>query len=173
MKKLRPALLLLLVLTTVALPAGPASAAELTRAQFRKFLGRYEGAVSGIAGNATLGTKPVGPFATRFTVTTRRSELLPPMISDLYTAVRHRIVWAAPTGTPRRAVLVGLYRGTFLNQAGVPIQVAGSRRLVLRDRGASFSKRRYVSGLTDTLAENFAATGRTSAAQNLRGSFRK
>jgi hypothetical protein len=163
--------LALVVLSTSA--AVPVEAAELTSSQFRKFRGRYLGEVSGIAGNASLGSAPVGPFLTSLTVSGKRTELLVPMISGLYTAGRHRIVWRKPTGTSKRALLVGVYSGSFTNSVGNTVKVSGSRRLTLRDRGRSFTKRRYVARFADNLTESFDVTGATSAAQDIKGTLLK
>lgn len=163
---LTTAVVLLLAAGTVA------EAATLSRAQFRKFHGRYEGNVNGIAGNATLGSSRVS-FRSRIIVNSRRSERLLPIIGDLFDAPRHRIVWRQPMGNARRATRVGIYRGTFINSVGVPIRVSGTRRLVLRDRGPAFRQLRFATSFSDSLTESFEATGRVSASQNLNGLLRK
>lgn len=146
-------------------------AAPVTRAQFRKFRGRYTGEVSGIAGN-TGGTAAVGPFSAVIVVSTRRSEMLTPLIGTPFVSQRHRIVWRQPTGTAKRVILKGIYRGTFLNPYGVQMTVTGTRRVVLNDRGRTAAKR-YAASLSDDLRETFTVTGSTSAGSILKGRFLK
>lgn len=153
------------------LAASSASAATLTPGQFRKFQGRYVGAVAGIAGN-TAGSGSVGPFAATITVTNKTSETLPPLLSGLYAAPRHKIVWRKPVGTTRRAVLTGVYVGTFTNAFGTRYTARGTRRIVLVDRGAGMAKR-YAASLSDDLKEVFALTGATAAAGDLSGRLLK
>ncbi len=160
------AVVLLLIAGTVV------DAATLNRRQFRKFHGRYVGNVSGIAGNASLRSEPVAGRA-RIIVTSRRSELLVPLLPIFFERPRHRILWRQPVGNARRATLVGLYRGNYTNPAGVPMRVSGTRRLVLRDRGPAFRQLRFATGFSDNLTESFAVTGQTSASQNLNGLLRK
>lgn len=148
-----------------------AVAAPITNAQFRAFRGRYTGEVSGIAGNLT-GSQAVGPFASTIVVRSKRSEMLTPLISNLYSQNAHKIVWRKPAGTRKRAVLTGVYRGTFYDSYGAQYMVQGTRRLVLTQRTVKGSKRR-VAQLSDDLRETFVASGNPLAAQDLTGRLRR
>jgi|LakMenEpi03Aug12_release.lakeMendotaPanAssembly.Ray.scaffolds.fasta_scaffold315795_2 hypothetical protein len=161
----------LLLVLAVLIGTADGTAATLTPSQFRKFRGRYTGSVSGIAGN-TGGSGAVGPFATSITVSSKSTEILTPMLSGLYFAPRHKIVWRKPTGTSRRAVLVGTYVGTFTNDVGVQYSAQGTRKITLIDRGSSVAKR-YAASLTDDLKEVFPATGATAAAARIAGTLVK
>lgn len=143
---------------------GDLAAANLTPSQFRKFTGRYRGTVSGIAGNSNLGSTQVS-FETAIRVTGRRVESLVPLISNLHAAPTHRIVWRKPTGTTRRAKLVGVYTGTF-NNGLVSGPVSGTRTLFFTDRGAT-KVARYTVGFKDSLREV------SYSGQNLSGGLRK
>lgn len=153
------------------LAVGEAFAAPLTAAQFRPFRGRYTGEVSGIAGNPT-GSTAVGPFTASVVVRSKRREQLSPLIDNLYHERSHQIVWRKPNGTPRRAVLVGIYRGTFHDSSGAQYQVQGTRRLVLTRRTAK-GARRQVARLSDNLKEVLLVSGNPLAAQDLAGRLRK
>jgi pectate lyase len=162
----------LLLLTLVALLGGlHATAGTLTPSQFRKFQGRYTGSAAGVAGN-TGGSGQVGPFATAITVSNKSSEMLAPLLSGLYVAPTHKIVWRKPTGTARRAVLIGVYVGTFTNGFGTQYTARGTRKLVLIDRGSGMTKR-YAATLTDDLKEVFTVSGGTAAAAQLAGTLLK
>jgi len=162
----------LLALALVAfLGVGSALSAPLSPSQFRKFQGRYLGSVAGIAGNAS-GSGSAGPFAASITVTNKSSELLNPLLAGLYYAPKHKIVWRKPTGTAKRAVLIGVYVGTFTNEFGTQYTARGMRKIILRDRGAGLP-RRYVANLTDDLKEVFATTGATAAAGDFLGTLVK
>lgn len=161
----------LLLLLFALLGIANATAATLTPSQFRRFQGRYAGSISGIAGN-TGGSGVVGPFATSITVSGKSTETLTPMISGLYFAPGHKIVWRKPTGTTRRAVLVGVYVGTFTNGFGTQYSARGTRKITLIDRGSGVAKR-YAAGLTDDLKEVFTITGATAAAARLTGTLLK
>ncbi len=144
----------LLFTAVSALGLSPISAAELTPAQFRKFLGRYVGEVSGVAGNAVANPGVPVRFTSTIRVTAKSSELLAPLIKDLHALPTHRILWRKPTGTSRRAVRVGVYVGNYVSSDGRFFgPVTGTRRLVFTDRGPRF-KKRYVARLTDTLKED-------------------
>ncbi len=148
-----------------------AMAARLTNAQFRPFRGSYTGAVSGIAGNPT-GSMAVGPFTSTIVVKSKRSETLTPLISNLYSQRSHKIAWRKPTGTPRRAVLTGVYRGTFYDVYGAQYLVQGTRRLVLTRRTVQGTRRQAVR-LSDNLKEVFVVSGNTFAGQDLTGRLRR
>lgn len=143
---------------------GDLAAANLTPAQFRKYTGRYRGTVTGIAGNSNLGSTQV-TFETSIRVTGRRSESLVPLISNLHAAPTHRIVWRKPTGTGRRAKLVGVYTGTF-SKGLVSGPVSGTRTLSFTDRGPNRVPRCTV-GFRDSLREV------SYSGQNLSGGLRK
>lgn len=147
------------------------SAATLTPSQFRKFQGVYNGRVAGIAGNPS-GSGSVGPFAASITVSNKSSEMLTPLLSGLYFAPKHKIVWRKPTGTARRAVLIGVYVGTFTNAFGTQYTARGTRKIVLLDRGAGVPNR-YAASLTDNLKEVFKITGATAAAGDFSGNLMK
>lgn len=142
----RAALLAILVMAIA-----PAGGADLTAAQFRKFKGRYQGNVSGIAGNNNLGTRQVA-FQTRIQVNSKGGEFLVPLISDLHAASRHRIIWRKPTGNIRRCKRIGIYTGTYSNGI-VSGSVSGMRVLNFSDRGAG-SANRYTVRIKDTLRED-------------------
>ena len=162
---------LLLLTLAVLLGAGSAAAATLTPSQFRKFQGTYNGSMAGIAGN-TGGSGSVGPFAATITVTNKTSEMLTPLLAGLYFAPKHKIVWRKPTGTARRAVLIGVYTGTYTNSFGTRYTARGTRKIVIIDRGSGVTKR-YAASVTDDLREVFATTGATAAAGDLSGRFAK
>lgn len=163
--------LLLPIPLVVLLGIANATAATLTPGQFRKFHGLYTGPVSGIAGN-TGGSGQVGPFTATITVSSKSSEILTPMLSGLYVAPTHRIVWRKPTGSTKRAVLVGVYVGTFTNVSGVQYAAKGTRKIVLVDRGSGTAKR-YAAALSDDLAETFVISGATVAAGRFSGNLVK
>jgi len=161
------ALLTLFVLTAVDAPAR-----DLTTAEFRKFRGRYTGEVSGIAGNTTIPQQAIPSFETAIVVTSKPVEMPTPMIRDLYSATKHRIIWRKPTGTPNRAILIGIYSMRFTNSLGASITARGTRRIVINDRGAA-APNRYIASFSDNLKETFTLTGATSAAQDLKGTFQR
>ncbi len=161
----------LLFTLAVLIGAGSAAAATITPSQFRKFQGAYNGSMAGIAGN-TSGSGSVGPFAATITVTNKSSEMLTPLLAGLYFAPKHKIVWRKPTGTAKRAVLIGVYVGTYTNAFGTRYTARGTRKIVLIDRGSGVTKR-YAASVTDDLKEVFTTTGATAAAGDFSGTLVK
>lgn len=147
-------------------------AGTLTPAQFRKFQGRYQGSVSGIAGNVIYGSKPVGPFSAIMNVSSKSSEVLSPLISGLYFSKSHKVVWGKPTGTTSRVVIKGVYQGTFV-YSGVLHKLSGARTLTIQDRGAKVKKNRFVAQFSDTLTESELVSGRVVAAEKISGTLRR
>ncbi len=162
----------LLFTLAVLIGGGSAAAATITPSQFRKFQGTYNGSMAGIAGNVELGSGSVGPFAATITVNNKSSEMLTPLLAGLYFAPKHKIVWRKPTGTSKRAVLIGVYVGTYTNAVGTRYTARGIRKIVLIDRGSGVTKR-YAASVTDDLKEVFSPSGTQAAAADLSGRLLK
>lgn len=104
-----------------------------SRKVLRKFIGLYEGRLSGAYGNSASGSLDINPVAFDRSIRHNLRTTIP-VVTPTGNSVR--LIWRTTTGNRRRVTMQGIYRGAFVNpNTGLSEQVSGIRKQTLYDRG--------------------------------------